>query len=140
MVTSGVHQLDGQNVDKKNLFSQRLGAFCGVGNPESFFNHLRREGCEPSFTRAFADHHTYRQSELDALVKEAAARGAEGLITTAKDVTKLLTFNLGLPCYVLDIQISIDEEDRLVGLLLEAAYQKRARTGVAGAAAALGWW
>jgi tetraacyldisaccharide 4'-kinase len=127
MVTSEVHQLDGQNVDKKNLFSQRLGAFCGVGNPESFFNHLRREGCEPSFTRAFADHHNYRQSQLDALVKEAAAGGAEGLITTAKDVAKLLTFNLGLPCYVLDIQISIDEEDRLVGLLLETAYQKRKR-------------
>lgn len=123
MVTSGVCKLAGQSVDKESLFSQRLGAFCGVGNAESFFNHLRREGCEPSFTRAFADHHNYRQSELDALVNEAKARGAEGLITTAKDVTKLLAFNLGLPCYVVDIQISIDEEDRFVDLLLDAANQ-----------------
>jgi tetraacyldisaccharide 4'-kinase len=127
MVTSGVTKLNGQSVDKENVFSQRLGAFCGVGNPESFFNHLRREGCEPSFTRVFADHHNYKQSELDALVKEAAARGAEGLITTAKDVTKLLTFNLGLPCYVLDIQIKIEEEDRLVKLIREIVYQNRER-------------
>jgi tetraacyldisaccharide 4'-kinase len=125
MVTSGVSKLNGQSVDKESLFSQRLGAFCGVGNPESFFNHLRREGCEPAFTRAFADHHNYRQSELDALVNEAKARGAEGLITTAKDVTKLLTFNLGLPCYVVDIQIKIDEEDRLVKLIREIVYQNR---------------
>lgn len=127
MVTSGVSKLDGQSVNKESIFSQRLGAFCGVGNPESFFNHLRREGCEPSFTRAFADHHNYKQSELDALVKEAAARGAEGLITTAKDVTKLLTFDLGLPCYVLDIQIKLDEEDRLVKLIREIVYQNRKR-------------
>jgi tetraacyldisaccharide 4'-kinase len=127
MVTSGVSKLNGQSVDKESVFSQRLGAFCGVGNPESFFNHLRREGCEPSFTQAFADHHNYKQSELDALVREAAARGAEGLITTAKDVTKLLTFNLGLPCYVLDIQIKIDQEDRLVKLIREIVYQNRER-------------
>jgi tetraacyldisaccharide 4'-kinase len=127
MVTSGVRQLNGQSVDKESLFSQRLGAFCGVGNPDSFFSHLRREGCEPAFTLSFADHHNYRQSELDALVNEAKARGAEGLITTVKDATKLLTFDLELPCYLLDIQISIDEEDRLVDLLLEAACQKRER-------------
>jgi len=126
MVTSGVRQLNGQSVDKESL-SQRLAAFCGVGNPESFFNHLRREGCEPAFTLTFADHHNYRQSELDALVNEAKARGAEGLITTAKDATKLLTFDLELPCYLLDIQISIDEEDRLVKLIREIVYQNRER-------------
>jgi tetraacyldisaccharide 4'-kinase len=125
MVTSGIRKLDGQSVDKESFFSRPLGAFCGVGNPESFFNHLRREQCEPAFTRAFTDHHNYRQSELDALVNEAKARGAEGLITTAKDAIKLSTLNLELPCYALDIQISIDEEGLFVKMIRDITYQNR---------------
>src|SRR6185436_19199255 len=57
MVTSGIHTLTGQAVDTSSLLSHKVAAFCGVGNPESFFNHLRREGYSPSLTRAFSDHH-----------------------------------------------------------------------------------
>jgi tetraacyldisaccharide 4'-kinase len=110
-------RLDGPSVDRKSILSQPLGAFCGVGNPESFFTQLRREGLAPAFTRSFDDHHVYNQSELDALVNQARAQGAEGLITTAKDATKLSALNSELPCYVLEIQISIDEEDRLVDMI-----------------------
>jgi len=127
MVTSGIRKLDGESADTESLQSQTLGAFCGVGNPESFFNHLRVEGFAPAFTRAFADHHNYNQSELDALVKEAKSRGAEGLITTAKDAIKLSPSNLKLPCYVLEIQILIDEEDRLVKIIRNTACQNRER-------------
>jgi tetraacyldisaccharide 4'-kinase len=88
-----------------------------VGNPESFFEHLRREGFMPVLTRTFADHHHYKQSELDALAKEARVRGAEGLITTAKDAIKLESLDLELPCYVLANQIAIDDEDRLVEMI-----------------------
>lgn len=127
MVTSGIRKLDGESADTESLQSQTPGAFCGVGNPESFFNHLRGEGFAPAFTRAFADHHNYNQSELDALVKEAKSRGAEGLITTAKDAIKLSALNLALPCYVLEIQILIDEEDRLVKIIRNTACQNRER-------------
>src|SRR5206468_6976857 len=43
MVTAGIRSLDGAIVDKKSGVSQPVAAFCGVGNPESFFNHLRHE-------------------------------------------------------------------------------------------------
>ena len=117
MVTSGIRKLDGESVDRESIFSRPFGAFCGVGNPESFFTQLRHEGLAPAFTRTFADHHNYHQAELDTLVHEAKTGGAEGLITTAKDATKLSALNFELPCYVLEIQISIDEEDRLVEMI-----------------------
>ena len=117
MVTRGIRKLDGASVDRESLSSQQPGAFCGVGNPESFFTQLRHDGLTPAFTRTFADHHSYSQSEIDALVKEARAHGAECLITTAKDATKLSTLNFELPCYVLEIQISIDEEVRFGELI-----------------------
>jgi tetraacyldisaccharide 4'-kinase len=124
MVTSGIRKLGGESASAETLQSRTLGAFCGVGNPVSFFKHLLREGFAPVFTRAFADHHNYKQSELEALVKEAKSRGADGLITTAKDATRLSTSNLELPCYILDIQILIDEEDRLVDMIRTACQNR----------------
>jgi tetraacyldisaccharide 4'-kinase len=117
MVTAGIRRLSGESIDRGNLVAQPLAAFCGVGNPESFFEQLRREGFVPTLTRTFADHHRYNQSDADALAKEAKANGAEGLITTAKDAVKLSSFDFELPCYVLDIQIAIDDEDRLVEMI-----------------------
>lgn len=115
MVTRGIRKLDG--ADQEGLSSQQLGAFCGLGNPESFFTQLRHYGLTPTFTRTFADHHGYSQSEIDALVKEARAQGAECLVTTAKDATKLSTLNFEFPCYVFEIQIAIDDQDQLIELI-----------------------
>jgi tetraacyldisaccharide 4'-kinase len=123
MLTSGFRRVDSEPIDTATLLSQPIGAFCGVGNPDSFFNHLRREGYQLEFTRTFPDHHRYKQSDIDALVGEARAKGAKSLLTTAKDATKLESFNLGIPCSVLEIEISIDEEDRLVELIRTAIFK-----------------
>lgn len=120
MLTSRIRTIDGNDENSAPAVSQPAGAFCGVGNPEAFFHHLEREGYDLAFTRTFADHHKYRQSELDNLVEEAKARGVRSLITTAKDAIKLSTFKLRLPCYVLEIQISIDEEDLLIEIMRDA--------------------
>jgi tetraacyldisaccharide 4'-kinase len=117
MVTSGFRKVDGHPVEMTALVSQPTGAFCGVGNPGSFFKHLRDEGFQLEFTRTFPDHHRYRQTELDVLVREAKAVGVKSLLTTAKDATKLRAFKLEIPCCVLEIQILIDDEDRLADLI-----------------------
>src|SRR5258705_7062255 len=88
MMTSGIHRLNGESVNNEGLPAQPVAAFCGVGNPESFFNQLRQEGCTPVFTRSFSDHHDYLQAELNQLTKEAKNHGATGLMTTAKDALK----------------------------------------------------
>lgn len=120
MVSSGVRRLDGSEADLESVCAQRVAAFCGVGNAESFFEQVRRAGCAPIFVRAFADHHNYKQTELDALIAEAKAAGAEALLTTAKDAVRLMNLRLELPCYVLEIEISIDDEDRLIELIRAA--------------------
>ena len=117
MVTSGIRRVNGEGVNKESLLAQPLAAFCGVGNPESFFEQLRRESLTLAFTHAFADHHNYTQSNLDSMMREAKAHAASGLITTAKDALKLSSLNLELPCYVLEIKISIAQEDRLVEMI-----------------------
>ena len=120
MVASGIRGLDGKGADKVSLLAEPIAAFCGVGNPESFFNQLRREGCTPVFTRTFADHHRYNQADLDRLVKDAKAGGAAALLTTAKDALKLVSLELDLPCHALDVQISIDDADLLIEMIRNA--------------------
>lgn len=99
---------------------QPVTAFCGIGNPESFFKHLRDHGHNPIHSRAFADHHSYNQKDVDALVRESKKLGAQCLITTAKDEVKLRSLHIVLPCYVLEIEMVIDNESGLLGLLREA--------------------
>jgi tetraacyldisaccharide 4'-kinase len=128
MRTRGLRRVDGSPTETAVLSSHPIAAFCGLGNPDSFFNHLRREGYQLAFTHAFPDHHRYNQSELEGLVRDAKASGAMGLLTTAKDATKLKSFNPALPCYVLDIEIAIDDEDRLVDLIRQVVSQPAERS------------
>ncbi|HEX7177899.1 MAG TPA: tetraacyldisaccharide 4'-kinase [Pyrinomonadaceae bacterium] len=94
-----------------------VGAFCAVGNPQSFFEHLRRDGHEPVLARAFTDHHAYTQSDLDSLTRAATEAGAHSLLTTAKDAVKLRRLSTKLPIYVVEIALEIDEEEKLLELV-----------------------
>ena len=58
----------------------RVGAFCGLGAPESFRVSLAEAGIRVEFFEAFPDHHRYSEAEVEAL----AAR-ADVVLTTEKD-------------------------------------------------------
>lgn len=117
MRTSGWRDLNGDDVRQASLISQPVGAICGVGNPESFFNHLRREGFELVFERAFPDHYNYQLADVDKVVAQAKQKGARSILTTAKDAVKLSALQFEIPCYVLEIKISIAEEADLLQLI-----------------------
>lgn len=92
-------------------------AFCGLANPETFYETLRRNGLTVTGTRAFADHHRYKQNDLAAV--EAAARqcGAGMLVTTAKDAVKLADLNFEMPLSVARIELEIDDPERFASLI-----------------------
>jgi tetraacyldisaccharide 4'-kinase len=117
MQTSLVRKIDAVQPTEVTAITQPFAAFCGVGNPSSFFNHLRREGFILAHTHAFPDHNKYQQADLDNLCQAAKTAGAGSLITTAKDAVKLREFSLELPCYVLEIEIVIDQQDTLIDLI-----------------------
>jgi tetraacyldisaccharide 4'-kinase len=99
----------------------RIAAFCGLGNPESFFALLRRGGYQLAHTQIFRDHHWYTQNDIDRVVRESVSRGAQILLTTAKDEVKLRSLKFDLPCYTADIAIEIENQDRLRDLIGQAA-------------------
>ena len=109
-----------------NSAPKNVAAFCGLGNPQAFFAHLRSDGFAPAYTRAFPDHHVYNQSDIAALGAEARARGAQALLTTAKDGVKLRGLKFQLPCYVVEIELEFDDEAAFRQLILQriAAWNK----------------
>jgi tetraacyldisaccharide 4'-kinase len=72
----------GQEIE---LGRQRVAAFCGLGNPQNFWNTLDSLGLDVVFRWAFEDHHTYRPVELHYLTSQAIFHGAQLLVTTEKD-------------------------------------------------------
>lgn len=117
MLTTGLRRLGGETVDQVSSIQKPVAAFCGVGNPESFFNHLRREGFELAVERAFPDHYNYHQVDVDRMVGDARGKGAGRILTTAKDAVKLSSLHFEVPCYVLEIKISIEDEAQLVQMI-----------------------
>ena len=94
-----------------------IAAFCGIGNPTAFFEQLCSLGYNLVVTRSFPDHYRYRQRDIDLVVAEAGKRGAQSLITTAKDAVKLHDLQFRLPCHVLEVEIEIDQESQFLELL-----------------------
>lgn len=97
--------------------SAKVAAFCGIGNPRSFFTLLGRNGYQLTHTKTFSDHYTYSQTDIDRVVRDSVAAGAQALLTTSKDEVKLRSLGFDLPCYAVDIAIEIAEEDQFLSLI-----------------------
>jgi len=63
---------------------KKLHAVAGIGNPQRFFDHLRRMGLE-TVNHAFSDHHAYTAAELDF-------GNCDALLMTDKDAVKCESF------------------------------------------------
>lgn len=86
-------------------------AFCGVGNPESFFELLKRNGYALKASRRFSDHHFYTRNDVIDIEREARNSSAQMLLTTAKDMVKLENAEFEMPCRVVGVRIEIDSPE-----------------------------
>ena len=116
----GSHKLFSQ----EEIKSSPVAAFCGIGNPGSFFAQLRSEGYELAHTSSFRDHYAYAQADIDRIVRESIAAGAQIILTTAKDEVKLRELSIDLPCYAVDITIEMEEEDKFRSLIGSSLQRK----------------
>jgi tetraacyldisaccharide 4'-kinase len=82
--------IDGLLDRKGNLYNSLKGesvlAFCGIANPQRFFDTLRP--IYPQIrTMVFRDHHKYSMSDIRKI--KVAARGTDLIVTTEKDFVRL---------------------------------------------------
>jgi tetraacyldisaccharide 4'-kinase len=121
-----IRALDSPDIqsDSETLRKQPTAAFCAIGNPNAFFEQLRDERFNLRHTEAFRDHHKYSQTDIDRISRQAADAGAQALITTAKDAVKLASMRFTLPCYVVEIEMQIENADGLLALIADAIQGK----------------
>ncbi len=106
-------------VAPETLHGERVAAFCGIGNPQSFFHQARETGCQIVLERAFPDHHRYSLRDLDGLARSATEKGARAFLTTAKDVMNIASPpGLLLPSYELEISLEVEEAEDLLASVL----------------------
>jgi tetraacyldisaccharide 4'-kinase len=74
-----VHTASREELPVEWLAGRPVAAFCGIGNPQAFFDALRRAGAVLAEERRFPDHHRYREFP----------RSSEPMVTTEKDVVNL---------------------------------------------------
>ena len=107
-----------------NAQPQPFAAFCAIGNPDSFFALVKREGLALAYTRSFPDHHVFSQRDIEAIESQAMEAGARALLTTAKDAVKLRSLRFKLPCFILEIKIEFEDEDSLLRLIDKALLKR----------------
>jgi tetraacyldisaccharide 4'-kinase len=113
-----VNHATGEANAPKTFRDTPVAAFCGLGNPASFWSSLEGLSIPTRFHWAFGDHASYRVGQLRRLAHHAKAVGAKALLTTEKDVVNLpedfaVAFE-DLPVYWLRTRLSIRNEEELL--------------------------
>jgi 3-deoxy-D-manno-octulosonic-acid transferase len=115
------HAADGTSLLPDELPPRRAVAFCGLGNPDSFWHTLRELGIEPLGRYTYRDHHRYTPAEIILLAHRARDIGAECLLTTAKDAVNLPADYAALiapiELFWLEISIEFDRPEELDALI-----------------------
>jgi tetraacyldisaccharide 4'-kinase len=93
--------------------------FAGIGNPQSFIASLNKIGIKPVGELFFTDHFSYEPSSIERIERMAIEKGADSLITTAKDAVKLQHAEFRLPCFVALAETVIDDPEAFRSLVLD---------------------
>lgn len=109
----------GSTKTPEEMAGKKALAFCALGNPESFFEQLRREGFDIAAVKAFRDHHKYKQRDIAGLEKMAKESGAEVMLTTMKDYVKLGGLHFDLPCLAVESELVFDDEESFRALIYD---------------------
>ncbi|MBI2543662.1 MAG: tetraacyldisaccharide 4'-kinase [Candidatus Rokubacteria bacterium] len=92
------------------LRGRRLLGFAGIARPDGFRRTVERLGVPLVGLVEFPDHHWYEPEDLAAMVRQAEAAGAEGLITTEKDYVRLSALALRtIPIWILSVRLELTE-------------------------------
>ena len=106
-----------------------LVAVAGIARPQQFFDALRSAGYALAATAAFRDHCPYGARDVARIGRLAAAHGAAHVVTTEKDLVRLLPhapFRFSL--LAAPLQVDIEPADAFGAWLGERVKQARVRT------------
>lgn len=105
-------------------------AFCGIGNPQAFFDDLSRWEVPVAGQNIFRDHHRYAAADLRQLEKAAQGAGAIAFVTTEKDGENLGEVkNVTFPVFVAVIDFVLPAETEFMATMERKLQPRRGASG-----------
>jgi tetraacyldisaccharide 4'-kinase len=87
-------------------------AFCGIGSPEAFRASLECSGVSTVELWPFPDHYRYTEMDLQLVAEWAQDKGADLVVTTAKDAVRIkkeLWPDQAPPLVVADVALAVEQ-------------------------------
>ena len=115
-----------RNDNIEQLKGKKIFAFCGIGNPDAFLNTIKNLGAKLAGSKVYDDHYHYTSACLADISEQAEEVGADLILTTQKDWTKVISYfksqisnsKSHLPFAYLAIEIKfLSGEDKLTALI-----------------------
>jgi len=126
--TANLKQISAEQIKGKKVY-----AFCGIGNPDAFFDTIKQLSAELSGSQIFNDHHHYRENDINQIRRQADSTKSDFILTTQKDWTKISALSISqdfnfagpVPLGYLAVELKITRgEDKLKQLIKEALKSK----------------
>jgi tetraacyldisaccharide 4'-kinase len=109
-------------------------AVAGIAHPQRFFSDLRAKGWPIARELSFRDHHSYSRRDVDRIFRAARDEGAGLVVTTEKDLVRLLPFRpFRLPVAYVPLVIGIEPDASFGQWLVDSLRAARTRTHDRGA-------
>ncbi len=110
-----------QTKEPINSSIENLYAFSGIAQPEYFFDYLKARGFNLLKELVFTDHYNYKKDEVRIMLEDASELGAGAIITTEKDMVKILPhikrMSTEVSIYALKLDLDLDMDSLLDGFV-----------------------
>lgn len=96
-------------------------AVAGIANPVRFFGDLRAAGWPIARELTYRDHHSYSRRDVDRVFRAAREQGAGLVVTTEKDLVRLLPFRpFQMPVAYVPLLATIEPQPQFEQWLMDA--------------------
>jgi tetraacyldisaccharide 4'-kinase len=119
--TSLIHLASKQVTTVEELSGNRLGAFCGLAKPGSFFKSLHEMNVKLQAHLCLPDHARYDNSELYRLKQFQDLNRLDYLLTSEKDAVKLPQ-SINLPIITLESDLVLDRPNEFLEEILSRLF------------------
>jgi len=119
--------IKGKRISLDELAEKKVYAFCGIGNPDAFFQTLAELFLNIVGTKVYNDHHNYTDTDIETICRNGRYKQADMIITTQKDWVKtalLCMEKFDIPIAHLAVELEfIDGRQEIINLI-ESAVKK----------------
>lgn len=115
----GPRPLAGARAGESTAGERRVLAVTGIAAPERFHDALAAAGFTIAGALAFADHHRFTPADVRRIAAQAAARGADLVLTTEKDAVRLAPLApFDFAAAAVPLRLAVEPADRFRAWLL----------------------